>query len=30
LTIGAGKDGAVDVSCEEFFASVVDAFFKNE
>jgi hypothetical protein len=30
LTICAGKDGAVDMSCQQFFASVVNAFLKNE
>jgi hypothetical protein len=30
LTVGAGKDGAVDMGCKEFFASVVDAFLEDE
>jgi hypothetical protein len=30
LTVGAGKDGAVDMSRKQFFASVVNAFLEDE
>jgi hypothetical protein len=30
LTVGAGKDGTVDMSRKKFLASVVNAFFENE
>jgi hypothetical protein len=30
LTVCAGKYGAVDMSRQQFFASVVDAFLKDE
>jgi hypothetical protein len=30
LTVCTGEDGAVDMGRKEFFASVVDAFLKDE